>query len=96
MEKQFALENELPKSTTGYDWLRFLLHQAHVSASSDYVLRLRPDSGFEALVYFNGSTNALRQCVNALPPRRVDALVGIALIHHRTKSGSRTRALQRS
>lgn len=55
------------KTTTGYDWLRFLLHSgSRYGEPVDYVLRLRPDCGFTAIARFDGGTKALRCCVSKL------------------------------
>jgi FAD/FMN-containing dehydrogenase len=55
------------KTTTGYDWLRFLLHSGRrFGEPVDYVLRLRPDSGFNLAARFDGDTAALRDCVSRL------------------------------
>jgi len=55
------------KTTTGYDWLRFLLHSgSRYGEPVDYVLRLRPDCGFTAIARFDGDTKALRSCVSKL------------------------------
>jgi FAD/FMN-containing dehydrogenase len=55
------------KTTTGYDWLRFLLHSGtRFGEPVDYVLRLRPDCGFTAIARFAGSANALQICVSKL------------------------------
>ena len=55
------------KTTTGYDWLRFLLHSgSRYGEPVDYVLRLRPDCGFTAIARFDGSTQALHSCVSKL------------------------------
>lgn len=55
------------KTTTGYDWLRFLLHTgSRYGEPVDYVLRLRPDCGFTAIARFEGSTQALQACVSKL------------------------------
>lgn len=55
------------KTTTGYDWLRFLLHSgSRYGEPVDYVLRLRPDCGFTAIARFDGGTKALRSCVSKL------------------------------
>ena len=55
------------KTTTGYDWLRFLLHSgSRFGEPVDYVLRLRPDCGFAAIAVFDGSPNALQACVSKL------------------------------
>lgn len=55
------------KTTTGYDWLRFLLHSgSRYGAPVDYVLRLRPDCGFTAIARFDGNAKALRSCVSKL------------------------------
>lgn len=55
------------KSTTGYDWLRFLLHSGtRFGEPVDYVLRLRPDCGFTAIARFDGRIDALRACVSRL------------------------------
>ncbi len=55
------------KTTTGYDWLRFLLHSgSRYGEPVDYVLRLRPDCGFTAIARFDGSTQALLSCVSKL------------------------------
>jgi FAD/FMN-containing dehydrogenase len=53
------------KSTTGYDWLRFLLHSAsRFGKPLDYVLRLRPECGFDLLAEFQG--NASQKVVHQL------------------------------
>ena len=55
------------KTTTGYDWQRFLLHSGHrFGEPVDYVLRLRPDCGFDLEARFDGGIAALRGCVTAL------------------------------
>lgn len=55
------------KSTTGYDWLRFLLHSGRrYGEPVDYVLRLRPDCGFHLSARFSGAAVALRLCVKHL------------------------------
>lgn len=55
------------KTTTGYDWLRFLLHSgSRYGEPLDYVLRLRPDCGFTAIARFDGDTKALHSCVSNL------------------------------
>jgi FAD/FMN-containing dehydrogenase len=55
------------KSTTGYDWLRFLLHSGRrYGEPVDYVIRLRPDCGFQLNARFSGNPDALRLCVKHL------------------------------
>ena len=55
------------KTTTGYDWLRFLLHSgSRYGEPVNYVLRLRPDCGFTAIARFDGDTKALYSCVSKL------------------------------
>jgi FAD/FMN-containing dehydrogenase len=55
------------KTTTGYDWLRFLLHTgARFGEPIDYVVRLRPDCGFTAVAGFHGGIHTLRACVTRL------------------------------
>lgn len=55
------------KTTTGYDWLRFLLHSGRrFGEPVDYVLRLRPDCGFHLDARFDGDIAALRDCVSRL------------------------------
>jgi FAD/FMN-containing dehydrogenase len=55
------------KTTTGYDWLRFLLHSGRrYGEPVDYVIRLRPDSGFNFVAYFEGNVTALQRCVSSL------------------------------
>lgn len=55
------------KTTTGYDWLRFLLHAGgRLGEPVDYVLRLRPACGFSLLAWFEGEAAALRGCVSRL------------------------------
>jgi len=55
------------KTTTGYDWLRFLLHSgSRFGEPVDYVLRLRPDCGFNVVARFDGDGAALRDCVSRL------------------------------
>jgi FAD/FMN-containing dehydrogenase len=55
------------KTTTGYDWLRFLLHSGRrYGEPVDYVIRLRPDCGFNLTALFSGDTAGLRLCVSRL------------------------------
>jgi len=55
------------KTTTGYDWLRFLMHSgSRFGEPVDYVIRLRPDCGFTAIARFEGSPSALQACVSKL------------------------------
>jgi len=55
------------KTTTGYDWLRFLLHSGRrFGEPVDYVLRLRPDCGYHLEARFDGEIAALRNCVHRL------------------------------
>lgn len=55
------------KTTTGYDWLRFLLHAGgRLGEPVDYVLRLRPDCGSGLAARFEGDAAALRGCVSRL------------------------------
>ncbi len=55
------------KTTTGYDWLRFLLHSGRrYGEPVDYVIRLRPDCGFHLNARFSGDAPALRLCVKHL------------------------------
>lgn len=55
------------KTTTGYDWLRFLLHSGRrFGEPVDYVLRLRPDCSFNLDARFDGDIAALRGCVKGL------------------------------
>jgi hypothetical protein len=55
------------KTTTGYDWLRFLLHTGtRFGEPIDYVLRLRPDCGFTAIARFDGDAQGLTACVSKL------------------------------
>ncbi len=55
------------KTTTGYDWLRFLLHSgSRFGEPVDCVLRLRPDCGFNLAARFDGDIAALRGCVSRL------------------------------
>jgi len=55
------------KTTTGYDWLRFLLHSGRrFGEPVDYVLRLRPDCGFTMEARFEAELPALRSCVRRL------------------------------
>lgn len=55
------------KTTTGYDWLRFLLHSgSRYGEPVDYVLRLRPDCGFTAIARFDGDPKALCSGVSKL------------------------------
>ena len=55
------------KTTTGYDWLRFLLHSGRrFGEPLDYVLRLRPDCGFNIEARFEGDSQTLRSCVSRL------------------------------
>jgi FAD/FMN-containing dehydrogenase len=55
------------KTTTGYDWLRFLLHSGRrYGEPVNYVIRLRPDCGFNLTARFSGTSAALRLCVSRL------------------------------
>jgi FAD/FMN-containing dehydrogenase len=55
------------KTTTGYDWLRFLLHSGRrYGEPVDYVLRLRPDCGFQLNALFSGDATSLRLCARHL------------------------------
>jgi FAD/FMN-containing dehydrogenase len=55
------------KTTTGYDWLRFLLHSGgRFGEPLDYVLRLRPDCGGTIVARLDGATDRLRAGVSAL------------------------------
>ncbi len=55
------------KTTTGYDWLRYLLHSGkRFGEPVDYVLRLRPDCGFTLEARFQGDEAALRDSVSRL------------------------------
>lgn len=55
------------KTTTGYDWLRFLLHSGNrFGGPVDYVIRLRPDCGPIATARFDGAPAALEACLSAL------------------------------
>jgi len=55
------------KTTTGYDWLRFLLHSGRrFGEPEDYVLRLRPDCGLHLEARLDGKIEALRNCVRHL------------------------------
>ena len=55
------------KTTTGYDWLRFLVHSGkRYGEPLDYVIRLRPDCGFDLMAYFEGAPPMLQSCVRRL------------------------------
>lgn len=55
------------KSTTGYDWLRFLLHSGlRFGEPVDYVLRLRTDCGFTLQASFRGEMAVLRRAIQSL------------------------------
>lgn len=55
------------KTTTGYDWLRFLLHTGRrYGEPVDYVLRLRPNCGFNLVAYFEGNVSSLQRCASRL------------------------------
>jgi FAD/FMN-containing dehydrogenase len=55
------------KTTTGYDWLRFLLHSGtRFGGPVDYVVRLRPEGGFTTVALFEGTPKALQDCVSRL------------------------------
>jgi len=55
------------KTTTGYDWLRFLLHTGtRFGEPLNYVLRLRPDCGHSFHGRFDGAVDGLRAGVSAL------------------------------
>jgi hypothetical protein len=58
---------QVAKTTTGYDWLRFLLHTgARYGAATHYVMRLRPDCGFSAVAFLEGDIQKLRECAAAI------------------------------
>lgn len=58
---------QVAKTTTGYDWLRFLLHTGgRYGAATHYVMRLRPDCGFSAVAVLEGDTQRLRGCVASM------------------------------
>lgn len=55
------------KSTTGYDWFRFLLHtEGRFGRPTDYIIRLRPDCTFWLLASFEGTTSSLRAATTIL------------------------------
>jgi len=55
------------KTTTGYDWMRFLLHSGHrFGRATDYVLRLRPDCGLTGTFALAGRPEFVRAAVPAL------------------------------
>lgn len=63
--KVVRIGERVAKTTTGYDWLRFLLHTgSRFGEPLDYVIRLRPDCGFTMVAEFYGE--ALPQVVHQL------------------------------
>jgi FAD/FMN-containing dehydrogenase len=55
------------KTTTGYDWLRFLLHTGtRFGEATHYVIRLRPECAFSAVAFLEGGGDPLRACVSEL------------------------------
>jgi FAD/FMN-containing dehydrogenase len=55
------------KTTTGYDWHRFLLHSGlRFGEPVDYVLRLRPDCGSDTLVFLRGDFRDLSKAASIL------------------------------
>ncbi|MBX7211377.1 MAG: hypothetical protein K1X78_23920 [Verrucomicrobiaceae bacterium] len=63
--KVVRVGERVAKTTTGYDWLRFLLHTGtRFGEPLDYVIRLRPDCGFTMVAEFRGE--ALSQVVHQL------------------------------
>lgn len=55
------------KTTTGYDWLRFVLHSGtRYGEPVDYVIRLRPDCGFTLTTRFHGPPDRLTACIPQL------------------------------
>lgn len=58
---------QVVKSTTGYDWFRFLLHtDGRFGHPTDYVLRLRPDCGYWISASFEGSATTLSSLIPLL------------------------------
>lgn len=52
--KAVRIGERVAKTTTGYDWLRFLLHTGNrFGEPLDYVIRLRPDCGFTMVAEFS-------------------------------------------
>lgn len=65
--RMLRIGERVVKTTTGYDWLRFLLHSRNrFGAPTDYVLRLRPDCGSDTLVFFRGDVVALSRTASTL------------------------------
>lgn len=55
---------QVAKTTTGYDWLRFLLHSGNRFGSPvDYVLRLRPECGQTQAAILEGTPETLEACL---------------------------------
>lgn len=55
------------KTTTGYDWLRFLLHTGgRFGEPLDYVIRLRPDCGYSAVAYLRADFVRLQLAASML------------------------------
>jgi hypothetical protein len=55
------------KTTTGYDWLRFLLHTGRrFGRPMDYVLRLRPDCGGTTTFLLNGVAERVERAARRL------------------------------
>ena len=55
---------QVAKTTTGYDWLRFLLHSGtRFGSPVDYVVRLRPECGQTQAAILEGSPEDLKHCL---------------------------------
>jgi FAD/FMN-containing dehydrogenase len=55
------------KSTTGYDWFRFLLASGRrFGQPLDYVIRLRPDCGSTGIFLLNGTAEKVVRCAGLL------------------------------
>jgi len=55
------------KTTTGYDWFRFLLHSGRrFGQPTEYVIRLRPDCGPTGIFVMEGAAESVRQAAPLL------------------------------
>lgn len=65
--RMLRIGERVVKTTTGYDWHRFLLHsRSRYGTPTDYVLRLRPDCGSDTIVLFLGDVVPLSRAASTL------------------------------
>lgn len=65
--RRVRIGERVVKSTTGYDWFRFLLHtDGRFGHPTDYVIRLRPDCGLWLSASFAGTPACLRNLIKLL------------------------------